>query len=191
MKKIKLSRTGVTHAFEDADMTICAREIPITGSWTTDPEVTCKTCLKVIDDLKRHAAPGSECHELCEVHPKPVKASEPTGEPIKPGAMAQSDGASVGRAGKALMGNCSWSGESARLAFTHGWMTHHVSCDCKISGGFGYTFDLATHTMVKNPPARQYTRAELDRAARRKGYVPASWRSKHKGSKAARIRSHA
>lgn len=106
-------------------------------------------------------------------------------------ADAQAGGAMLGRKGRALIGNCPYTAEAARLAFTHGWMTHHESCDCKISGGIGYTFDLATHTMIKNPPARQYTQSELDRAARRRGYIPATWRSKHKGSKARRVRSHA
>lgn len=246
MKKIKLSRTGVTHAFEDADMTICARSITSAGdTWTTDPEVTCKQCLRAVEGLREHCHVG-ECHELCEVHPKPVEAVETRAEEPKrqfcrkgihdcipavtltfdggarrlhwcaehasdadgyraqsdqatktpvetlsAGAAAQADGVRVRRAGKALMGNCSWSGEVTRQAFVHGWMTLHESCDCKESGGIGYTFDLATHTMVKNPPARQYTRQENERVMRKYGFIPASWRSKHKGSKAIRIRSHA
>lgn len=230
----RISAGGVDHGYEIAGMTLCGRTTNNMGRWSAGTEVTCKPCLKAIHALKMHVT-GSECHELCEVHPKPERqfcrkaihactpavtltfdggarrlhwctehaddaegyrdqsdqASETPVETLSAGAAAQADGVRVRRAGKALMGNCSWSGETTRQAFVHGWMTLHESCECKESGGIGYTFDLATHTMIKNPPARQYTRQEMERVERRYGIIPASWRSKHKGSKGKRVLSHA
>lgn len=164
--KVQVSKGGVIHLHEGSGVTLCGRECQ--GAKRMDHE-----------DIK------PSCQRCIKIEAKSVKV-----EPIKAEAAAQAEGAACGKAGKALVGNCSWSGEAAQLAFTHGWMTHHESCDCKISGGIGYTFDLATHAMIKNPPARQYTQAELDLAWRRLGGFERG-NGKHKGSKARRVRSHA
>lgn len=211
---VRISTGGVTHTLKHNGMTLCGKHFHSGSKGNWDDKVTCKSCIKAEYKLRQHIASGP-CHELCEVHPKPEVTEDDDsgcegheslsgahmGETVfcdgscvrtvvrSVEANAQAEGAAYGKAGKALVGNCSWSGEAAKLAFTHGWMTHHESCDCKISGGIGYTYDCATHEMVKNPPARQYTPHEMSLARRR--YEPGTWRSKHKGSKGKRMLSHA
>jgi hypothetical protein len=46
-RNVKLSRTGVTHAHDDAATTLCGRSITdVENLWIVASEVTCKTCLK-------------------------------------------------------------------------------------------------------------------------------------------------
>lgn len=166
---VQISRGGVAHRRHRSGKTLCGKAYSGGGvydGYTISEIISCKSCIKI--------------------------ENRDNAVPVKIEAAMQAEGVRLRRDGKALMGNIpTESGEAAKLAFVHGWMSLHESCECKISGGAGHTLDLATHEMVKNPPARQYTAAEDYRAQRRYGLIAPSWQGKRKGSKAKRQLSNA